>query len=102
MVEEPVSDDTGLEEGICYIIQIAAHTSELSHSELNAIYSGNRDIKILQEDSWYKYYFGPYRRYEEAEKTLNSLNMINMFIAAYIDGNRVGVAEARRREDAQN
>lgn len=101
-VEEPVSDGTGLKEGICYIIQIAAHTSELSHSDLNAIYSGERDVNMLQEDNWYKYFFGPYRRYEEAEKTLNSLNLKNMFIAAYIDGNRVGVAEARKREDEQN
>ncbi len=99
---EPVSDNTGLKDGIYYIIQIAAHTSKLSNSELNAIYNGNRDINMLQEDSWYKYYFGPYRRYEEAEKTLNSLNLRNMFIAAYIDGNRVEVAEARRREATQN
>lgn len=95
-----VQEETDLAdaEGISYIIQIAAHSEEISQSELNAIYSGSLKIDMIYEDNWYKYYFGPYRTFEEAEKVMKSLNLRNAFIAAYLNGRRIAVNEARKRQ----
>ncbi len=96
--------DTELTEsrGIYYIIQIAAHTEMLNRVELNAIYRGDREIKMIIEDNWHKYYLGPWESYDEADRVFRSLNLRNAFIAAYDDGKRIGVNEARRKQAQQN
>lgn len=93
-----LSEEAALENGIYYIIQIAAHTEELGQRQLTSIYAGEKEINVMFEDGWYKYYIGPYRSYEEADSTMNSLNLGSAFIAAYHDGQRIGVNEARRRQ----
>ena len=85
-------------EGISFIIQIAAHSEKLSEAEIKSIYSGDMDVNMIFEDNWYKYYLGPYERYEEAEKVNKNLNIRNTFIAAYMDGKRLSVGEAKRRQ----
>lgn len=84
--------------GIKYTVQIAAHSSEISEKELSIIYSGNRQIKMMIEDKWYKYYIGPYSTFQEAERVMKSLDMENVFLAAYLDGKRIGIGEARKRQ----
>ncbi len=85
-------------EGISFIIQIAAHSEKLSEAEIKSIYSGDMDVNMIYEDNWYKYYLGPYEGYEEAEKVNKNLNIRNTFIAAYMDGKRLSVSEARSRQ----
>ena len=94
--------DITLKEGISFIIQIAAHSEELSRSEINSIYSGDMDVNLIFEDNWYKYYLGPFERFEEAERVMKNLNIRNTFIAAYMDGKRLSVGEARRRQAQQD
>ncbi len=89
-------------EGISFIVQIAAHSEELSKSEINSIYSGAMDVNLIFEDNWYKYYLGPFERFEEAERVMKNLNIRNTFIAAYMDGKRLSVGEARRRQAQQD
>ncbi len=89
-------------EGVAFIIQIAAHSEKLSEAEIKSIYSGDMDVNMIYEDNWYKYYLGPWERYEEAEKVNKTLNIRNAFIAAYIDGKRLSVSEARRRQARQD
>ncbi|MFO7923822.1 MAG: SPOR domain-containing protein [Bacteroidales bacterium] len=86
-------------EGISFIIQIAAHTERISGPDLSEIYSGNEKINVIFEDSWYKYYLGPYDSFEEAEGAMKSLNLRNAFIAAYLNGRRIGVKEAIGRQE---
>ncbi len=90
------------DEGICFIIQIAAHTDKITESGLKAIYNGDIKISFIYEDNLYKYYLGPYNSFDEAERVMKSLNMENVFIAAYYDGRRIGVREARARQAQQD
>lgn len=91
-------NDVTPETGIHYIIQIAAHTEELGQRQLTSIYPGDEKVNVMFEDGWYKYFIGPFDTFNEAERMMKSLNLRNAFIAAYHDGQRIGVGEARRRE----
>ncbi|TVR68506.1 MAG: SPOR domain-containing protein [Marinilabiliales bacterium] len=88
--------------GIHYIIQIAAHTGEIGERQLNAIYQGEERVSVMFEDGWYKYFIGPYETYEEADSAMKTSGLRNVFIAAYYEGQRISVGEARRREAGGN
>jgi hypothetical protein len=81
---------------LIYIIQIAAHVNEIPYNELRKIYNGDRQIKMMNEDNWYKYYLGPYTTFEEAGIVMKSLQMRNIFLAAYLNGRRIDIGEARK------
>jgi hypothetical protein len=87
--------------GITFVVQIAAHIEPIPQSELSNIYRGEIKINMIREDGWYKYYLGPYQSFEEADKVMKSLNRRNIFIAAYLDGKRIGINDARRRQGQQ-
>lgn len=82
--------------GITFIVQIAAHIEEIPQAELKTFYSGNMEVNMMHEEGWYKYYLGPFRSFEEADKIMKLLNISNVFIAAYSDGQRISVNEGRR------
>ncbi len=94
--------DMDFHNGISFIIQIAAHNQEIPESQLKSIYSGDKKFKMMQEDGWYKYYFGPFGSYEEAERAMKTLNLRNVFIAAYLNGKRIGIDEAKKRQLSPN
>ncbi len=96
--DEQVVPDTGIH----YIIQLAAHTEELDRRQLNAIYSGDERISMMFEDGWHKYFIGPYNTYEEADSMMKASGLRNVFIAAYHEGQRISIGEARRREAGGN
>ena len=93
-IEEESRDEEGLGRGVTYIVQIAAHTNEITDDKLKTIYSGERKVNMMVEDNWYKYYFGPFSSFEEADRVMKSLNVTNVFIAAYLDNQRISIGEA--------
>jgi hypothetical protein len=93
--------DSDVNKGIYFIIQIAAHSEQIPQARLNAIYKGDQQIKMMQEGGWYKYFLGPFKTYEEADRIMKSLNILNVFIAAYSDGQRIGLSEGRSRQAGQ-
>lgn len=97
--ELPVSQ-TG--DAITYIVQIAAHNKEIPENELREIYGGDRQVEKITEDNWYKYYLGPYNTFEEAERVFKSIGLTNAFIAAYQNGQRISIGEARKRQEEGN
>jgi hypothetical protein len=99
--DETSEDIKEVLKGITFVVQIAAHIEPIPQAELNAIYRGEIKINMVREDGWYKYYLGPYRSFEEADKVMKSIGRRNMFIAAYMDGRRIGINEARRKQAQQ-
>jgi hypothetical protein len=85
-------------EGITYIIQIAAHTNEIPGDALRDIYQGDRAVKMMVENNWYKYYLGPFDTFKEAGSVMSSLGLNNVFVAAYLNGQRISVGEARKKQ----
>lgn len=88
--------------GLIYIIQIAAHVNEIPDNELRKIYNGDRQVKMMHEDNWYKYYLGPYTTFEEAEIVMKSLQMRNIFMAAYFNGKRIDIGEAMKMQQKKH
>ena len=101
VVEELADESINEIKGITFIVQIAAHTEEIPQPELNAIYGGNVDIKMMHDEGWYKYYLGPFRNFEEASEIMKSLNINTVFIAAFSDGKRISINEGRRLQTQQ-
>lgn len=86
---------------ISFIVQIAAHTIPMHENYLRTIYRGKQAIQMIQEDPWYKYYLGPFKTFDEAQRVLQVVNVKNAFIAAYEDDRRVNVREAVNRLSAR-
>jgi hypothetical protein len=82
---------------ISFIVQIAAHTISMDESYLRTIYRGKQVIQMVFEEPWYKYYLGPYKSVEEAQRVLEVVNVKNAFIAAYEDDRRINVRDAVAR-----
>ncbi len=86
---------------ISFIVQIAAHTIPMQENYLRTIYRGKQAIHMVHEEPWYKYYLGPYKSMEEAQRILQVVNVKNAFIAAYEDDRRINVRYAVSRLSAK-
>ncbi len=96
--EEKIPEAKQPGKGISYIIQIAAHVSEIPQNALREIYKGDLPVKMMVEDNWYKYYLGPFDTFKEAGSVMSSLGLNNVFLAAYLNGQRISVGEARKKQ----
>ncbi|NJM14896.1 MAG: hypothetical protein HC896_05510 [Bacteroidales bacterium] len=56
------------------------------------LYTGNKNVEIINEDDWYKYSIGDFDAYAEAEAFKNKLNIKDAFVVAYRDAKRVSLA----------
>lgn len=86
---------------ISFIVQIAAHTIPMQENYLRTIYKGKHPIHMVHEDPWYKYYLGPYKTVEDAQRIFSVVNVKNAFIAAYDEDKRINVREAIARLSEQ-
>ena len=60
-------------------------------------------IKRVKEGSLYKYFYGSYTSYAEAQKALRTVKekMKSAYLVAYEGGKSVALSEARAKEKAQ-
>lgn len=86
---------------ISFIVQIAAHTIPMEDTYLKTIYRGKHPVQMIFEEPWFKYYLGPYKTVEEAQRIFSVVNVKNAFIAAYEDDKRINVREAIARLSVQ-
>jgi len=68
---------------IYFRVQIAAHTVQISESQLKPVYSGKLPVQELKEGEWYKYTIGNFERYDQALELLKSCQVRKAFIVAY-------------------
>ena len=58
-----------------YRIQITQNTNPISQNMLQRIYSGEYEIKVVNEENVYKYLIGNFTSYEKADSLRNKLNI---------------------------
>ncbi len=82
---------------VTYRIQVGAGKVEISPTD--AQFKGLKVTRV-KEGSLYKYFYGTYSTYAEAQKALRTVKqkMPNAYVAAYVAGKCVTVAEARAKE----
>ncbi len=82
---------------VTYRIQVGAGKVEISTTD--AQFKGLKVTRV-KEGTMYKYFYGTYSTYAEAQKSLRTVKqkMPNAYIAAYVAGKCVTVAEARAKE----
>lgn len=82
---------------LTYRIQVGAGKKEI---ETNDPQFKGLTIKRVKEGSMYKYFYGNYHTYAEAQKALRTVKekMANAYIVAYESGKSVTVSEARAKE----
>lgn len=81
-------------DGVKYRVQIAAARKPISLGLLKKRYSGEREIRMFEEDGWYKYYIADAPSYFEAKQVLNASNVKGAFIVAYKDGGKFTLRDA--------
>ena len=63
---------------------------------IRQIYKGNKEVKEIREDEWYKYQIGNYKSFAVAQTQLEEANVARAFIVAYLEGKKINVKEARK------
>lgn len=91
--QEEKYQDTIIDSGIIFVVQIAASRDSLSDSYINSLYSGNKTIHIRAEEDWYKYQMGHTAIYSEAKSTMNEINVPGAFIVPYLEGKKLTLWE---------
>jgi hypothetical protein len=87
----PNRNSTSQSHNFLFKVQIAACRTKLSPSDLKSIYQGNAEIKESFEDHWFKYTIGTFTSFSEALNLRDNTNVDGVFIAAYLNGQRVRI-----------
>jgi hypothetical protein len=87
--------DSALFKDVIFKVQIAAHTMPLSPEYLNLFYKGELPIDLIFEENWYKYSIGIYRTFDEADATLQEINIKKAFVVSYCEGKKIQIQEAK-------
>lgn len=89
--------ETSSASSLTYRIQVGAGKKEI---ETNDPQFKGLTIKRVKEGSMYKYFYGSYRSYADAQKALRTVKekMAAAYVVAYENGKSITVAEARAKE----
>ncbi|OFX88019.1 MAG: hypothetical protein A2W99_11315 [Bacteroidetes bacterium GWF2_33_16] len=90
----------GISPEIIYKIQIASDKKPLPQHTLQKIYSGNKTVKMVNEDGWNKLTIGDFKSYSEAEQFRASLKVDDAFIVTFKDGEKEELAEVTKEKKA--
>jgi len=86
---EPVLSDE-----IIFQVQIAASKTPMNEFRLKSMYKGDNQIRVFQEDGWYKYAVGQTSNYKEAVSARNNAGIPGAFITAYKNGKKLNLYHA--------
>jgi hypothetical protein len=79
---------------VSFSVQIAACRMPLSDEFLHRIFKGSQKIDMIQENGWYKYSINAGKTYSEASETKRNCRVVNAFIVAYSNGQRLKISNA--------
>lgn len=94
---EPVRAE-GSRSDIYFVVQIAASKSPMSSQQLQRVYDGNKEIKLREEEDWYKYQIGRTNEYEQAKETLRETNVQGAFIVPYKGNEKLTLWQVLREQ----
>lgn len=77
------------EKNIIYKVQIAADKNVLTQNVLKKMYSGNKEIKMINENGWNKYSIGDFESFAEADAYRKKIGVEDAFVVGYEDGLKV-------------
>lgn len=90
--EQAVSESTVPQ--IEYFVQFAASKTPLSNYQLSRVQIEGQEVRIFEEDGWYKYQLKVNGSYEKANDLITIHKLQNAFIVAYKDNKKIDMIEA--------
>lgn len=95
--ETKKASKTSAKQKVNYRIQVGAGKTEISTTD--AQFKG-LNISRVKEGTLYKYYYGSYTSYADAQKALRTVKtkLSSAYVVATVNGKSVSVAEARAKE----
>lgn len=95
--ETKKASKTSAQQKVNYRIQVGAGKTEISTTD--AQFKG-LSISRVKEGTLYKYYYGSYTSYADAQKALRTVKtkLSSAYVVATVNGKSVSVAEARAKE----
>lgn len=82
------------EEKVVFRVQIAAHTVQLEPDYIKTFYTGNEEVKEVNEGAWFKYQLGEFETFEEADDLRIKCRVPRSFIVAYQGENKLTIKQA--------
>jgi len=79
---------------IKYYIQIAASATPLSNYALKRLYLIGDEIRIIQEEGWFKYQIPVNGGYEMAHDLITTKNLTQAFVVPYQNGLKINMEDA--------
>lgn len=68
-----------------YTIQILASRDPASQKQIDLVYSGKQEVKVVFKDNWYKYSIGEFRTIDEAESYIRQEGLSTRFFITKIN-----------------
>lgn len=79
---------------IVFVLQIAASKSPLIESEIKQLYNGNKQVREIRENGWYKYHIVAGPTYNDVRRLKNLLKIQGAFAVAYQNGIKLDIRKA--------
>ena len=89
-----VSNGFSLNKDLEYRVQVAAGKSQLSLTQLKALYSGNLLVLEIKEGNYYKYQVRSFKELPDAQKVVSESDVSSAFIHAYNGEERLDLWQA--------
>ncbi len=84
-----ITEEIDYSKDLIYRVQVAADKLPLTDDVLQSIYKGSREIKMFQEEGWYKYYIADTKTLKEAIIIKKESKVPDAFIMAYKNGKKI-------------
>lgn len=81
-----------------WVVQIAAHQTPLSLSEVRARYTGNKAIYHIKEGVWHRYSIGIFNSFDKANTMRKECGVPDAFVAVYSEGHRLDIWSGTPRQ----
>lgn len=79
---------------ITYRVQIAANPTLLTQGTLRKLYTGNKQVEVINENGWNKYSIGDFDSFEEADNFRNQCGVQGAFVVVYKGDKKVPFEKA--------
>ena len=89
-----ISDWPSNNDQVVFRVQIAASNKKMSINQIKNIYCKEPNVYLIEEDGWFKYSVGSFKKYQIALQMKENSGVTGAFIVAYKNGKKLNIKEA--------
>ncbi len=86
-------------DSLLFVVQIAASRDSITNNYLKKIYTGEKPIRQIKEDNWYKYQILLNNSFHTSKEFWNNCGIKGSFVVAYLNGEKIPMYDAIKRSN---